>query len=385
MKILIKNAYLYDAQGERFYRGGVLIGGERILAVGNIRASADLTLDANEAFILPGFVDIHTHGRDGYDFTSADEVGLRKMAKGYLKNCTTTLMPTFGSAPSVSMLADAGDRINKIKGNTGGANFEGIHLEGRFLNPAKRGAHAPEMLTVPNVEEIEGLIDHMKFPCHISAALELDSSGFAHRARMRGATLGLAHTCATYDEAIELYEKYGISFTHTWNAMPPLHHRGGGAVAAGLISDAYCELICDGIHIAPDVVKLTYRAKGTKRLALITDSIEAAGMPDGRYSIAGMGCTVKDGIARTDDGALAGSTLDMKTAVENLAAFCNIPLSKALRCATLTPAETVGIDGEVGSLEAGKRADMIIARIDKKKISPEKLICRGQPFGGEGE
>ena len=103
MKILIKNAYLYDAQGERFYRGGVLIGGERILAVGNIRASADLTLDANEAFILPGFVDIHTHGRDGYDFTSADEVGLRKMAKGYLKNCTTTLMPTFGSAPSVSI------------------------------------------------------------------------------------------------------------------------------------------------------------------------------------------------------------------------------------------------------------------------------------------
>ena len=132
MKILIKNAYIYDARAERFCAGGVLIGGERILAVGDIRGAADLTLDAEGAFLLPGFVDIHTHGRDGYDFTSADDVGLRKMAKGYLENCTTTLMPTFGSAPSLSMLAEASDRINAIKGNTGGANFEGIHLEGRY-------------------------------------------------------------------------------------------------------------------------------------------------------------------------------------------------------------------------------------------------------------
>jgi N-acetylglucosamine-6-phosphate deacetylase len=161
--------------------------------------------------------------------------------------------------------------------------------------------------------------------------------------------------------------------------MPPLHHRGGGAVTAGLCTGAYCELICDGIHIAPDVVRLTYNAKGSNRLVLVTDSMSATGMPDGDYSIAGEACKVVDGIARTLSGALAGSTLDMKRAVENLAEFAGIPLSSALRCATLTPAEAVGIDGEVGSLEPGKRADIIMARINGKKLSFEKIICGGVP------
>ena len=379
MKILIKNSYIYDPYGECFHAGDLLIDGDRISAVGRFGPDADLTLDAEGAFLLPGFVDVHTHGRDGYDFTDADETAMRVMAQGYLKNGTTTLMPTLASAPSVEALAKASDIINSVKKNTGGANIAGVHLEGRYLNPEKRGAHAPEMLAEPNIEELDVLMDHMGLPCHITAALELDKCGFAEHAKERGATLGLGHTAATYAQALECYEKYGVNFTHTWNAMPPLHHRGGGAVTAGLCTGAYCELICDGIHIAPDVVRLTYNAKGSNRLVLITDSMSATGMPDGDYSIAGEACRVVDGIARTGNGALAGSTLDMKRAVENLAEFAGIPLSSALRCATLTPAEAVGIDGEVGSLEPGKRADIIMARIKGKKLCFEKIICGGVP------
>ena len=380
MRVLIKNTYVYDPHTEAFSLGDILIGDDKIIGVGKFGLGAELTFDAEGAFALPGFVDIHTHGRDGFDFTTADEAGMKKMARGYLVSGTTTLMPTLASAPSIGALAEASDRINAVKGNTGGANFAGIHLEGRYLDPEKRGAHSPEMLALHDISELGMLMAHMKLPCHISSALELDACKFAEHARMYGATLGLAHTCASYEQAVEYYEKYGISFTHTWNAMPPLHHRGGGAVSAALTTDAYAELICDGIHIAPDVVKLTYKSKGTKRLALVTDSMEATGMPDGQYSIAGKVCYVKGGIARTDDGALAGSTLDMKKAVENLASFCGIPFSKALRCATLTPAEAVGIDREVGSIEAGKRADIILSRINGKKLSFEKLICGGQPF-----
>lgn len=379
MKIIIKNSYIYDSYGECFRAGDLLISGDRIAAVGRFDTDADLTLDAEGAFLLPGFVDVHTHGRDGYDFTDADETAMRVMAQGYLKNGTTTLMPTLASAPSVESLASASDKINAVKGSTGGASFAGVHLEGRYLNPEKRGAHAPEMLAAPNIEELDVLMDHMGLPCHITAALELDTCGFAEHAKERGATLGLGHTAATYAQALECYEKYGVNFTHTWNAMPPLHHRGGGAVTAGLCTGAYCELICDGIHIAPDVVRLTYNAKGSNRLVLITDSMSATGMPDGDYSIAGEACKVVDGIARTLSGALAGSTLDMKRAVENLAEFAGIPLSSALRCATLTPAEAVGIDSEVGSLEPGKRADIIMARINGKKLSFEKIICGGVP------
>ena len=157
-------------------------------------------------------------------------------------------------------------------------------------------------------------------------------------------------------------------------AMPPLHHRDGGVVAAGLLSDkVYCELICDGFHIAPHMVRLAYRLAG-ERLVLITDSMEATGCADGEYSIAGNPVTVKDGKARTHDGAIAGSTLSMWEAVQNLCAFAGATLEDAVYAATMAPAREVGLESEVGSIEVGKRADLLIL---ENQSTVSRIMCGG--------
>ena len=156
--------------------------------------------------------------------------------------------------------------------------------------------------------------------------------------------------------------------------MPPLHHRDGGAVAAGLLSDkALCELICDGFHIAPHMVKLAYRLAG-KRLVLITDSMEATGCADGEYSIAGNPVTVKDGKARSHDGAIAGSTLTMWEAVQNLRGFADVSLEDAVYAATMAPAREIGLESEIGSIEVGKRADLLVLE-NESEIG--RIMCGG--------
>jgi N-acetylglucosamine-6-phosphate deacetylase len=175
-----------------------------------------------------------------------------------------------------------------------------------------------------------------------------------------GATLLLGHTDATYEQA-KRAEKYGVSaYTHLFNAMPPLHHRDGGAVCAALTGECLAELICDGIHIAPQMIKLAYSLLGYRRTVLISDSMEATGCPDGEYAIAGTPVVVKNGIALTPEGALAGSTLTLDEAVNNLMHFCDIPLTDAILCATENPAKEVGIFDRVGSIDVGKRADLLV-------------------------
>lgn len=380
MRTLIKNAYVYSSRNEEFFKGNLLFADGKIVSANLDDAeNTENIIDANGALLIPGFVDVHTHGRAGYDFCSADANALSEMKKSYLECGVTSLMPTLASAPFENLLS-ASDRINKSRSkNEIGSAFLGIHLEGRYLNPEKRGAHSPELLSELNADELAILIDRMTLPCHITSALELDSDGsFAKKALEFGATLGLGHTSADYSQSAELYCKYKISFSHLFNAMPPLHHRDGGAVSAALTEKAYSELICDGIHISPEMIRLAYSCLTNKKLVLITDSMEASGCADGTYSIAGNTCIVKNGRALTLEGKLAGSTLDMKTALENLMEFCSIPLTEALRCATLTPAELVNLDNIVGSLDAGKRADMLLVRQNgDHKINIEKIICGG--------
>ncbi len=379
MKTLINNAFIYSTEAESFIKGSLLFS-DRIIEIGDVSGGTDTEIDAHEALLIPGFVDVHTHGRAGYDFTNADTDDLKNMARSYLSVGTTSLFPTLASAPYEQLLLMS-DKINALKGNTNGAEFLGIHLEGRYLNQNKRGAHSKDLLAPHNDQELQELVFRMRRPCHISSAFELDGGfAFAEEAKELGATLGLAHTESNYDTAITAYERFGISFTHLFNAMPPLGHRESGAVAAGLTSGAYCEIICDGLHISPEMIKLAYRCLGNTRLSLITDSMMAAGCADGEYFIAGNPCTVKDGKALTGEGKLAGSTLDLKTALENLMRFCDIPLETALRCATLTPAEQVGVDKEVGSIDIGKRSDILMARSTDRRINIERVWVGGMAY-----
>lgn len=380
MKTVFKNGYIYNSAEKAFIFGWLVTDGDLITHVGVGECLYDCegaeTVDLDGRILAPGLIDVHTHGCFGGDFVSADTDMLLKMSKEYLKSGVTSVMPTLASAP-FDELCVAIENIAEAK-EWGAENFVGVHLEGRYLNASKRGAHASHLLAAPSSEEIEGIIYKMKNVghAHVSAALELDSDGsFAETAVKSGATLGLAHTNATYAEAQSAFSRGAVSLTHTYNAMSPFHHRDGGAVGAGLLNEnIYCELIVDGFHVAPEAVKLAYRMKGDK-LVLITDSMEATGMPDGDYSIAGLPVVVKDGKARTCEGAIAGSTLRLIDGVKNLAAFADICFGEALYCATMSPAKMLGIDKNLGSLEVGKRANMLIF---DKELNVTEVIFRGE-------
>lgn len=363
----IRNARIYHTVSRSFSVGSVLVENGRITALftEDITPPAGIPVyDAEGRRVIPGLVDVHTHGRAGGDFGTADSALMTVMAKSYLDSGVTTVMPTLASAP-LSELENSIDRINTLRAEAAASEGElpsiaGTHLEGRYLNVKRRGAHAADLLVKPDPAEVEGLLCRMEGARHVSAALELDNGDFLRHALELGATLSLGHTDADFETASALFSKGVTALTHTFNAMPPLHHRDGGVVAAGLTSDtALCEMICDGFHIAPHMVKLAYRLAG-ERLVLITDSMEATGCADGEYRIAGNPVTVKDGKARTHDGAIAGSTLSMWEAVRNLRDFAGTTLENAIYAATMAPAREIGLEGEIGSIEAGKRADLLV-------------------------
>lgn len=378
----IRNARIYNTADRVFFDGCLLIRDGRIAEIllgDGMETPADVPMyDACGRRIIPGLVDVHTHGRAGGDFGTADVAQMRVMAKSYLDSGVTTVLPTLASAP-LSELEISIDSINALRAEAAASegelpNIAGTHLEGRYLNVKRRGAHAADLLVKPDPAELEALLARMDGARHLTAALELDDGDFLRRALELGATVSLGHTDADFATANALLTKGVTALTHTFNAMPPLHHRDGGVVAAGLTSDtALCEMICDGFHIAPHMVKLAYRLAG-ERLVLITDSMEATGCPDGEYRIAGNPVTVKDGKARTHDGAIAGSTLSMWEAVNNLRDFADITLENAIYAATMAPALEVGLADEIGSLEVGKRADLLILE-DEGAIG--RVMCGG--------
>ncbi|MBR7098307.1 MAG: N-acetylglucosamine-6-phosphate deacetylase [Clostridia bacterium] len=352
MKKLLKGGRVWNIGCYFMENCPILIEDGRIVSVG-VDADADEIVDVSELTVLPGLVDVHTHGRAGYDFNTATLDQMKKMKDDYAKNGVTSVFPTLASATEDEWLRSIRDIT--------ACGYDGVHLEGCFLNPTKRGAHAPELLQPLSSDALERVLREISIPCHLSAAFELDVDGsIAACAARHGATMGLGHTAATTAEARLAMERGVTSFTHLYNCMPPLHHRAGGAVSVALTSDAWVEIIADGLHVAQEMVHLAWLIKEYDRFVLITDSMEATGCPDGEYAIAGQKVIVKNGRAETLDGALAGSTLNLWDGVKNLMQFADIALEDAILCATLNPAQMVGIDQTVGSIEVGKRADLLL-------------------------
>jgi N-acetylglucosamine-6-phosphate deacetylase len=377
---LYKNGKIYASEQKRFLDGSLSVSEGLITGVyldGNSPTdNFDETIDLSGNYLIPGLIDVHTHGRAGGDFNTADANVMRKMSKSYIRSGVTATMATLASATPDELFS----AIEKICEVTccGDSAYIGVHLEGRYLNGKRRGAHAAHLLAKPQANEIAKLVKEMKKAgyAHVSAALELDEDGsFTSAALDGGATLGLAHSDATFAEGQKAFARGAVSLTHTYNAMSPFHHRDGGAVGAGLLTDGvFCELICDGFHVSPEAVKMAYKLK-KDNIVLITDSMEATDMPDGEYFIAGLPVTVKDGRARTHEGAIAGSTLSLIDGVKNLAAFADIPFSEAIYCATASPAKMIGAYGTLGSLDKGKKANMLI--IDKE-YNVKEVIFQGK-------
>ncbi len=375
--MLLKNAYVYRNSDKTFVKSDIRIADGKIVDMGELSDNGECSVDLDGHAVVSGLVDVHTHGRAGYDFSTVPAEKLSEMARDYAKHGVTTVMPTLASAPFEDMLA-AVQRINSHVAGDGEAQLCGVHMEGRYLSPQYKGAHASEYVAELCAEELDNDVFKKCKNLHISAAFERDTDGkFAEMAKSLGATLSLGHTAATFAEARDAEAAGVTAYTHLFNAMPPMHHRDGGAVCAALTGDAFAELICDGFHIAPQVIKLAYGALTSKRAVLITDSMEGTGCPDGGYLLAGSTVTLKDGKAYTDSGAIAGSTLTLDEAVRNLMSFCGITLEEAIPCATENPAREVGIFSECGSVDIGKRADLLVIA-DTHSFDIQRVMIAGK-------
>lgn len=369
MKLAIRNIRVWQEDGT-FRTGELYVENGRFSAP----FASDTVFDGEGALAFPGLLDIHTHGRAGADFCNADEAQLHTAARAYAENGVTSVLATLASDTTEGWRA----ALARI-GNAADPVFFGIHMEGSWLSPARRGAHAPHLLRTPDAAELRALTAASPLSIRkVTYAPELDGEGtFAAACRDLGVVQSVGHTDADYAIAAAALARGATSFTHLYNAMPPLHHRAGGPVAAALGSDAYAELIVDGHHVAPEVVALTYRIKGADRLILISDSMMGTGCADGLYSIAGLPVHMKDGVALTEEGKLAGSTLSLLRGVQNLASFCGIPFGEALTCATLTPAVSLGIADERGTLREGAFADLVLLQ-NENDPHPARVLLHGE-------
>lgn len=312
------------------------------------------TRDLAGHVIAPGFVDLHVHGGGGAQFMSGDPADCVHAARFHAARGTTSLLATTVTAPP-DVLARAVAGIAA----TDDPLILGTHLEGPWLSELRRGAQDPASLRDPDPAELEALAASGTIRM-VSLAPELPGALEAIGAiRAAGAVAALAHTDATYDQAIEAVDAGARHAIHTFNGMRPLHHREPGIIGAVLdAEEVTCELIADGMHVHPAVMRLVRRAKGD-RTVLVTDAIEATGLPDGDYSLGAVPITVTGGRAETAAGNLAGSTLTMDAAVRHAHAWLGATLPEALAMGSTTPAGVIGATHK-GRLEPGADADLVV-------------------------
>ncbi len=316
--------------------------------------------------LVPSYLDIHLHGCAGHDVMEATPSALDIIARYLGQRGVGAFLPTTVTSPAdqtLRALAGLASEINRRAETTwAGATPLGIHLEGPFLSHIKRGVHNPDLLEAPSIQlfdrmwqAAEGRILLMTIAPELPGALEL----IAH-ATARGVRCSLGHSNATAAEAHAGQRAGACSATHTFNAMRPIDHREPGIAAFVLDQpDLFAELICDGIHVDPLMVRLFLKAKGDRRAILVTDSISATGMPDGTYRLGDIQVEVHDGRC-TANGVLSGSVLTLERAVRNLIEFTGTTLQTAAAAASRNPAQLLGVDQAWGTLAPGRRADFTV-------------------------
>lgn len=323
----------------------------RIKSIGKTDADG---FDLRGKRVFAGLVDIHTHGCVGYDTMDGD--GLSEMSQYLAKNGITSWLPT---TMTVSM-----DKIKSVVNadlpTDCGAEIMGFHMEGPYISPKHKGAQNEKFIKSPDIDEFNGLKNIKK----VTIAPELEGS--AEFIRKCDCVVSLGHTAADYECASEAFAAGAKCLTHTFNAMMPLHHRNPGPIGAAIDNDGYVEVICDGLHIHKSVITMLYRTFGADRMILISDSMRATGLCDGEYEFGGQTITVKDAVARTQDGAIAGSTTNLMGCVKRAIEF-GIPADDAFKMASETPAKLINV--KKGRLLPGYDADFIVVDDDLNVIS----------------
>lgn len=378
--MLLKNASILNGNFE-LIQADMAIDGEKIAEIApgltSLENNGEEIIDLSECTLVPGFIDIHIHGSAGVDTCDADRDGLRKIAAYLATKGVTSFCPTTMTVSSEEIRA-ALDNVRYCMENPapGTARIAGVNMEGPYLSIHRKGAQKGEYIRSPNWQAFQdyfegcgGIIKLLAVAPECEGAEELirNASSFC--------TVSIAHTEADFDQAKQAFS-WGITHaTHLYNAMSGLKHREPGVVGAVFDTPSVCaELICDGFHIDPAVLRISFRLLGENRTIIISDAMRAAGTLDGSYDLGGQKVTVKNGLACLSDGTLAGSTTNIHQEIKNLLSY-GVPFRQVIKSATINPARQIHEDHHIGSLEVGKYADIVAldANMDIRLV-----ISRGQ-------
>jgi N-acetylglucosamine-6-phosphate deacetylase len=318
-------------------------------------------------------VDVHTHGNSGYDFSDGDYEGLKEMARCYLASGVTSFAPaSMTQTYDVLEKAYATARRLAEEKPSGCARIRGIHMEGPYFSYKKRGAQNPAYLKDPDFEEFRKLNEISGNLIRIvDVAPELPGALDFIRKASRICTVSVAHTDATYEHAKAAFGAGASHLTHMFNGMNAIDHRNPGVIpAAAEAPHVRAELICDGLHVHPSAIRLAFSMFGGERMILVSDTGRCAGMPEGsEFDLGGLTAKVVGGVARLDNGSIACSATNLWQCMVNAISY-GIPAEDAIRACTVNPACALGVQGEVGSIAPGKRADFVVCSPDyaKKRV-----------------
>lgn len=341
--------------------GRVVVAGERFAERAPEGAPE---LDLSGHWLVPGFVDLHNHGGGGAAFGSGSAEDALKAVRTHLEHGTTTLVASTVTGELDSLAQRAG-LLSELAEQ---GSIAGIHFEGPFISPCRKGAHSEELLRHPDPAEVRKLVDAARGQARMMT-LATELPGGLDSVRLlaeQGVIAAVGHTDATYEQTREAIEAGATVATHLFNAMPPLGHRSPGPVPALLEDERVTvELVNDGTHLHPAALKLAFRHAGADRVAFITDAMDAAGFGDGRYLLGPLEVDVVDGVARlTEGGSIAGSTLTMDRAFRRGVTVDGLPVESVVRAVSTNPARLLGLGDRIGSLEPGKDADAVVLDAD---------------------
>lgn len=373
--MLIKNCNIIYL--DKIEKGSVLIENGKIKEINPSNVNDTEVIDAEGLYLSPGFIDVHIHGAGGCDTMDGTVESINTIAKTIVEHGTTSFTPTTMTVAAEDIRKSM-KVIKKLKEEgTEGANVLGAHLEGPFISPKAIGAQNPNFLLAPSVKNYNKIVgDYGDAVVSITMAPEVEGAKeLIKYLSDNGVTVSMGHTKATYDEAIEGIKCGACHSTHLYNAMTPFTHREPGVVGATFDTDITTETISDGIHISYPALRTAYKQKGTDKVLLVSDAMEACGMPDGQYSLGGQDVIVKNGAARLLDGTLAGSVLTLDKAVKNIYSNSNYPLNEVVRMATYNGAKHCHVEDHKGLIKEGYDADLILFNED---IEIQKVFVKGK-------
>lgn len=383
-KTYLTNAKLFT--GEVVYQNGfILIENDKIIEAGDLSEMTEPKPDdkvinlRGSASILPGFIDIHIHGADGADVMDATKEAILTMSRALPKEGTTSYLAT-------TMTADRGQITDALKNaadyikneNNEGAEVLGIHLEGPFLNPKRAGAQAPGNIIEPSFELFNKWLEEAENYIKLVTLAPERKNGYelARHLTSAGITASIGHSDAVYSEVEKAVESGVKHATHLFNGMRGIHHREPGVAGTVLMMDEVkTEMIVDGIHISPEMVKFAYKVKGSEGTILITDAMRAKGLGAGKYDLGGQEVTVDADRATLADGTLAGSILTFRDAAVNMMNYSGCSLEEIVKMSSVNPAKQIGVYDRKGSLSIGKDADIVVLDENYEVLM---TFCRGK-------